>query len=104
MNALIRAIHLAVKEHGGLRPAARALGTDPSNLHKLLRGVNNCPGKELLEKLGIVRVVTIEYFDKKFIQQCEHQEARKAGCDCDCHRPGVTMMHAIPCCEYVRTE
>jgi len=27
-----------------------------------------------------------------------HDEIRE--CKCDCHKPGVTMFHCVPCCDH----
>ncbi len=60
-QALIRRkIREAVKEHGGLRPAARHLGIKRSYLGSLLDGTKKNPGDWYLRKLGLRRVTYIE--------------------------------------------
>jgi hypothetical protein len=45
-----------VKQHKGLRAAARALGIDPAYLWRLQQGRTAAPGDKVLEKLGLRRV------------------------------------------------
>ncbi len=60
-QALIRRkIREVVKEHGGLRPAARHLKIKYSYLGSLLDGTKNNPGDWYLRKLGLRRVTYIE--------------------------------------------
>lgn len=50
-----------VHQHGGLRPAARALGVDHVYLWRLMRGEKNNPSEALLRKLKLRRIVTVKY-------------------------------------------
>ncbi len=60
-QALIRRkIKEVVKEHGGLRPAARHLKIKSSYLGSLLDGTRKNPGDFYLRKLGLRRVTYIE--------------------------------------------
>ncbi len=60
-QALIRRkIKEVVKEHGGLRPAARHLKIKYSYLGALLDGTRSNPGDSYLRKLGLRRVTYIE--------------------------------------------
>ncbi len=60
-QALIRRkIKEAVKEYGGVRPAARHLKMKASYLGSLLDGTRNNPGDWYLRKLGLRRVTYIE--------------------------------------------
>lgn len=48
------------KQHGGLRPLARALDIDVSYLSRLKAGSKTNPTDAMLGKLGLVKVVTYE--------------------------------------------
>jgi hypothetical protein len=45
-----------VKQHGGLRAAARKIQIDPAYLWRLRQGRKSTPGDKVLEKLGLRRV------------------------------------------------
>lgn len=45
-----------IKEHGGLRAAARAVDIDPSYLQRLQRGYTTGAREKTLKKLGLQRV------------------------------------------------
>lgn len=49
-----------VKQHGGLRAAARATGVDSGYLWKMRKGRCTNPTAETLKKLGLERVETIQ--------------------------------------------
>ena len=49
----------------GLRPAARALGIDPSYLARLRDGDKDNPSENLLKKLGLIRTVYVTYTPRK---------------------------------------
>ena len=55
-NGLASAIEAAIAQHGGLRPAGRALGIDPSYLSRLQHGEKLNPSDETLAALGLERV------------------------------------------------
>lgn len=55
---LQKAVLRKIDEYGGIRAAAAALKVSPSYLSRLGAGKKDNPNKELLEKLGIKRVVT----------------------------------------------
>lgn len=50
-----------VWRHGGLRRAARALKMDAAYLKRLRDGVKTNPSTRTLNKLGLIKVVVIEY-------------------------------------------
>lgn len=58
---LHKLIEELVRQHGGLRPAARALGVDHVYLWRLMRGEKNNPSEALLRKLKLRRIVTVKY-------------------------------------------
>ncbi len=58
------AIDLLTAKHGGLRPAARFLGIDPSYLCRLRSGAKSNPSGTLLRKLGLRRVVVISFLPR----------------------------------------
>lgn len=58
---LHKRIEALVRQHGGLRPAARSLGVDHVYLWRLMRGEKNNPSEELLRKLKLRRIVTVKY-------------------------------------------
>lgn len=49
-----------VKKHGGLRKAARAVQIEPGYLSRLESGERVAPGKLVLQRLGLRRVVAYE--------------------------------------------
>ncbi len=46
------------REHGGLRAAARAVGTSPSYMIRLRDGMKMEPSARVLRKLGLAKKVT----------------------------------------------
>jgi hypothetical protein len=48
------------EQHGGLRAAARVLGYDPGYLSRLADGTKSEPGKTLLRRMGLRKIVTYE--------------------------------------------
>lgn len=58
---LIDAVNALVEKHGGVRAAARVIGTDPSYLSRIRTGKKWMPSDGLLRKLGLRRVITITY-------------------------------------------
>lgn len=52
-----------IKEHGGLRAAARAVDIDPSHLVRIRDGERNA-SDEVLEKLGLRRIETLERIEE----------------------------------------
>jgi len=54
---IIQRIEQAEKKHGGLRPAAKALGIDPGYLFRLKNAQKMNPSDEVLAALGLERVV-----------------------------------------------
>jgi len=59
---LQEAAEIHIREYGSIRNAARILKMDHSYLHRLARGEKSNPGKAILDKLGIRKVVSITYF------------------------------------------
>lgn len=60
MISLTYRIRELIQEHGGLRPAARALQVDPGYLSRLLDGKRTEPSAALLKRMGLRRVVSYE--------------------------------------------
>lgn len=60
-NLLQRRLAELVDQHGSIRAAARVLQVDHAYLHCLLFGKKSNPSETLLRKLGLRRVVTVEY-------------------------------------------
>lgn len=52
------AVKAKVRQHGGLRPAGRAMGIDPAYLKRLRDGEKRDPSDDLLRKLGLRREVS----------------------------------------------
>jgi hypothetical protein len=59
-----QAIAAKVKQHGGLRPAGRAMGIDPAYLKRLKDGAKRDPSDELLRKLGLKREVSYSWLPR----------------------------------------
>jgi len=57
MSTLQVTVKRFVRKHGGVRPAARALGTDHAYVWRLMNGVMDNPDEALLAKLGLERRV-----------------------------------------------
>jgi transcriptional regulator with XRE-family HTH domain len=53
-----KTIERLIKKHGGLRPLSRAIGISPSYLQRMRIGEKNDPSPEVLDKLGLERVVS----------------------------------------------
>lgn len=53
-------VHELVEQHGSLRAAARVLQIDPGYLVLLGNGAKVNPGKLILDRMGIRRVVVYE--------------------------------------------
>lgn len=49
-----------IDQHGGLRKAARAIGVDHVYLWRLYRGTKNNPSNDILQKLNLKRITSIE--------------------------------------------
>ena len=49
------------KQHGSLRAAARVLDIDHAYLWRLQQGEKIAPGAYVLKKLGLRRIVTVDY-------------------------------------------
>lgn len=61
MNALQKHMNSLIKKHGGIRPAARALGISPTYILRLRSGERSAtPSPEMLEKLGLVATTTFK--------------------------------------------
>jgi hypothetical protein len=58
MTGIQRAAHKLIKQHGGLRKAALAVGIKAPYLSRLKNGIQTNPGDEILSKLGISRHVS----------------------------------------------
>lgn len=58
LYVLCRRVRKLIAEHGGVRPAARALGIDPSYLVRLRDGTKDNPSDDTLARLGLERVPT----------------------------------------------
>ena len=58
MTRIQRAVAALIKEHHGLRAAARATGIDPGYLCRLKQGRHENPGKEVMDLLGLERRVS----------------------------------------------
>jgi len=56
-----RHIECLVELHGGIRSAGRVLGIDPGYLVRLRDGKKSNPSDDVLEKLGLKRVVEVSY-------------------------------------------
>ena len=56
-TTLKRRVAELVKQHGGLRKAARAIGMGPQYLFRLGAGEKANPSDAILRKLGLYRVV-----------------------------------------------
>jgi hypothetical protein len=46
----------AIKKHGGVRAAARALDTSAPYLSRLARGIQSAPSAKLLRRMGVRRI------------------------------------------------
>ncbi len=57
MTPLQRIAARLIREHNGLRRAARAVGIDHAYLYRLRHGLMTDPGDEILAKLGIEKQV-----------------------------------------------
>lgn len=57
MTKLQQAAQRAIATHGGLRPAARALGIDHAYLYRLRHGLKKDPSVALLARLGLERKI-----------------------------------------------
>jgi hypothetical protein len=53
-------VAMLIRQHRGLRKAARALELDPAYLHRLKTGEKTNPSKAVLRKLGVCAVVTYQ--------------------------------------------
>ena len=53
---LQRRVELLIREHGGVRAAARAVDIDPSYLLRLKRGATAGATDKTLKKLGLQRI------------------------------------------------
>jgi len=63
--SLQKRIATIVQTYGGMRPAARALGIDYSYLRCLMIGEKSNPSDEVLQILGLRRIIDIKYvFDE----------------------------------------
>lgn len=60
MSEIAKAVERAVKQHGGLRKAARALGIQAPYLCRLRYGDKTNPSDKILRKLGLARTIEIE--------------------------------------------
>lgn len=49
-----------VERHGSLRAAGRVVQLDPAYLHRLASGEKAAPSKDVLQRLGLRRIVTYE--------------------------------------------
>lgn len=56
------AIKHKIRIYGGVRAMSRKLNISPGYISKMSRGYKSEPGEDILEKLGLVRVV--EYREK----------------------------------------
>jgi len=52
----------SIVQHGSIRKAAKALGIDHAYLFRLKTGEKTGPSEELIEKLGLYRVITTKYY------------------------------------------
>lgn len=58
---LVERVNRLIEQHGGIRPAARALEIDPAYLMRLRDSIKINPSDDTLRKLGLRKVVTIRY-------------------------------------------
>jgi hypothetical protein len=59
-DALRLHVESLISTHRSVRAAAKALGIEPSYLHRLSKGEKLHPSAQTLEKLGLRRVVVYE--------------------------------------------
>ena len=57
---LVQRIDALIAQHGGIRPAARALRIDASYLAKMRSGEKNNPSDATLRKLGLRKLIRYE--------------------------------------------
>jgi hypothetical protein len=57
-QALRQRVQAVIEQHGGIRPAARALKMDAAYLQRLAFGGKQNPSDAVLRKFGMKRVVT----------------------------------------------
>ena len=75
---LNKAIEARIKQHAGLRAAARALQIDAAYLCRVKHGEKG-PSDKLLRKLGLRRVVTFEFTNGYERAAVSLQQGRKRG-------------------------
>lgn len=63
------AIKAKVKQHGGLRPAGRAMNVDHAYLKRLRDGEKRDPSDDLLKKLGLCREVSYRWLSRSATPQ-----------------------------------
>lgn len=63
MTNLQRAVARLVKQHGGLRLAAKAIKVDVAYLSRLRSGEKGNPGDDVMRKLGLEKAVTFRIKD-----------------------------------------
>lgn len=59
------AVRQKVQQHGGLRPAGRALGIDAAYLKRLRDGEKRDPSDDVLKALGVRREVSYHWMPKR---------------------------------------
>lgn len=65
MRMLRAEIERLIQQHGGVRPAARALRVDPAYLCRLREGSKTNPGESLLRRLRLRRIVSVRFIRRE---------------------------------------